>query len=87
MMVEAPKNPRIRILLNELQQWCDQEWGRRTEVAGFLDVFPQTVSDWFAERKYPTGEQALAIQEFLRKQRRSSRRGEKDGGERKEAPT
>jgi hypothetical protein len=73
MMVEAPKNPRMRSLLNELQHWCDQEWGRRTEVAEVLDVFPQTVSDWFAERKHPTGEQALAIQEFLRKQRRLRR--------------
>ena len=83
MMVEAPKNPRLIILLNELRQWCTEERGRQAEVARFLGVFPQAVSDWFAEKKQPTGEQALAIQEFLRKQRRASRRGEKDGGSEK----
>jgi DNA-binding transcriptional regulator YiaG len=69
-MVEAPKNPRIRKLLNELQQWCSQEWGRQAEVARVLGVFPQTVSAWFADQKQPTGEQALAILEFLKAQRR-----------------
>jgi transcriptional regulator with XRE-family HTH domain len=83
-MVETPpKNPRIRRLLVELRGWCTQERGRQAAVARAMGVFPQTVSDWFSEKKQPTGEQALAIQEFLRKQRRASRRGEKDGGERK----
>ena len=69
-MVEAPKNPRIRSLLNDLRQWCTQERGRQAEVARFLGVFPQAVSDWFADKKQPTGEQALAILEFLKAQRR-----------------
>lgn len=70
MVEEAPKHPRIRKLLNQLQQWCSQGWGRQAEVARALGVFPQTVSAWFADQKQPTGEQALAIQEFLRAQRR-----------------
>ena len=70
-MVETPpKNPRVRKLLDELQQWCAQEWGRQSEVARMLGVFPQAVSDWFLGKKQPTGEQVLAIQEFLRAQRR-----------------
>jgi transcriptional regulator with XRE-family HTH domain len=81
MMVETPpKNPRVRNLLNELRQWCTQQHGRQSEVARVLGVFPQAVSDWFLDKKQPTGEQVLAIQEFLRKQRRASRRGEKTGG-------
>jgi len=46
--------------------WCEEEYGRQSEVAKILGVRPSTVSDWFAERKQLTGEQALAIQDLLR---------------------
>lgn len=35
----------------------------RTEAARAIGVKRQAVTDWFAERQEPTGEQVLAIQE------------------------
>jgi DNA-binding transcriptional regulator YiaG len=61
---------RVRKLLDELKAWCDLERGRRWEVARFVGVQRQVVSNWFAHRQEPTGEQVLALLEFLRKQRR-----------------
>ena len=72
-MQSPPKNPRMQKLLAELRQWCDQQHGRQTEVARYLGVRPSTVNDWFTGRKQAMGEQALAIQEFLKAQRRRRR--------------
>jgi hypothetical protein len=66
---------RIRALLAEAEAWCDQERGRRAQLARYLDVGLPAISTWFAEyrkphpAKQPTGEQVLAIQEFLKDQR------------------
>jgi transcriptional regulator with XRE-family HTH domain len=62
-------------LLAELKAWCDQERGRWSEVARVLGVSRGTLADWYnpERRKSPTAEQALAIQEFLRAQRRRRR--------------
>jgi hypothetical protein len=70
---EMPR--RIRALLAEAEAWCAQERGRRAQLALYLDVWPSSVSAWFREckkahpAKQPTGEQVLAIQEFLKDQR------------------
>jgi len=62
---------RVRALLIEAERWCTQERGRRAKLAAYLDVWPSSVSAWFREckkahpTKQPTGEQVLAIQEFL----------------------
>jgi hypothetical protein len=61
---------RTRELLEALKAWCDLEYGRRAEAARAIGTTRQTVSDWFAGRKQLTGEQALAAQAFLAKQRR-----------------
>jgi hypothetical protein len=64
----------LEILLSEAEAWCDQERGRRTQLARYLNVGLPAISTWFAEyrkprpAKQPTGEQVLAIQEFLAKQ-------------------
>jgi len=64
----------FRTLLAEAEAWCDQERGRRTQLAQYLNVSLPAVSAWFREykkpqpAKQPTGEQVLAIQEFLAKQ-------------------
>jgi transcriptional regulator with XRE-family HTH domain len=63
--------PRTRKLLKELKAWCDQEHGRQAEVARYLKLPRQAISNWFGERSWPTGEQVLAIQEFLGKQKHS----------------
>jgi DNA-binding transcriptional regulator YiaG len=65
---------RIRMLLAEAEAWCDQERGRRTQLARYLNVSLPAVSTWFREykkphpTKQPTAEQTLGIQEFLAQQ-------------------
>ena len=64
---------RVRRLLAEAKLWCDQERGRRAKLARIIGVSPQAISGWFREaerkhpRKQPTGEQVLALAEFLTK--------------------
>jgi transcriptional regulator with XRE-family HTH domain len=60
-------------LITELKDWADKKFGRRSELARMLGLSPQLVSDWFAGRKTPTLDVGLQLQEFLKKQRRSSR--------------
>lgn len=60
---------RLERLLGEARAWCEMERGRQTKVAEFLGVSRQAVSAWLAAnpKKHPTAEQALALQEFLKK--------------------
>jgi predicted XRE-type DNA-binding protein len=57
-------------LLRQLQNWCGEERGRQVRVAKAVGVSRQRISDWFAQRSNPTAEQILAVQSFLKKQRR-----------------
>lgn len=68
-----PASTAVDRLLAELKAYCDQGRGRRGQVARFLGIDRSAVSDWFNPDKsrLPTAEQALAIQEFLKKHRRS----------------
>jgi plasmid maintenance system antidote protein VapI len=59
--------------LAQLAYWCEQAWGRQTQVAKAVGVTPQTVNDWLNGRKKMTGEQALRVSAFINsvvKQRR-----------------
>jgi len=58
-------------LIGELRAWCDQEVGRRVQIAKHLGTSRQRISDWLGGRKSPTLEQGLKLQAFLKKQRRS----------------
>jgi len=62
--------PRTAKLLRELKRWCDQERGRRSEVAKLLKIHPQAVSNLLAGRQQLTGEQALTLRAFLDKQKK-----------------
>jgi|SRR5271157_1694621 len=72
---------RVRKLLGEAKARCDEEPGRQARLARWLGVHRQSVSAWFSEFqsehpcKQPTAEQALALQEFLKEQRRLKARG------------
>jgi hypothetical protein len=60
-------------LLAKLTYWCEQGWGRQTQVARTVGTTPQTVNDWLNSRKKMTGEQALRVLAFIEsvvKQRR-----------------
>jgi DNA-binding transcriptional regulator YdaS (Cro superfamily) len=63
---------RTEKLLSALKDWCAEKYGRQSEVARLLDVSPQQLTDWFKGRTQLTGEQALAIQEFMRHRRRKA---------------
>jgi hypothetical protein len=60
---------RAQELLAELSYWCEQEWGRQARVAREVGTTAQAVNDWLAGRKKMTGEQALRVQELLKKER------------------
>ena len=52
-------------LISELEQWCDAEHGRRSELARILNVKPQTVGNWLARKNNPGSEETLTIIAFL----------------------
>jgi hypothetical protein len=56
-------------LLLKLRAWCEKKHGRKSLVARYLGIDPQALSNLFAGRQQLTGEQALAIQAFLKKHR------------------
>jgi DNA-binding transcriptional regulator YiaG len=62
--------PLTETLLKKLLDWCDKEHGRKKKAADALGVSPQTLSNWFSGRQQLMGEQALAIQEFLKRHRK-----------------
>jgi hypothetical protein len=65
----APMPPKTQKLLDDLKEWCDQSYGRRSEVAKVVGLGPQAITDWFGGRRQPTAEQILVVQEFLAKQK------------------
>jgi transcriptional regulator with XRE-family HTH domain len=66
--------PRTQKVLDSLKAWCDQGRGRQSEVADVIGTTRQAINHWFAGRQQPTAEQILAVQEFLAKQRRRSKK-------------
>jgi len=52
-------------------KWASRQHGRQQEVANALGVHKSVVSNWLAFRQELTGEQALALLEFLGEARRS----------------
>jgi transcriptional regulator with XRE-family HTH domain len=63
-------DPEVKALIDELQDWCKEKYGRNTEVAEMLGVSRQLVSDWFSGRTVPTLATGLKIQAFLKEKRR-----------------
>ena len=57
-------------LMTELKAWADAEYGRRAEIARWLDVPRQRVTNWIAGRESPTLEQGLRLLAFLKKKRK-----------------
>jgi predicted transcriptional regulator len=56
-------------LLEKLETWCNQKYGRKTKVAKLLGVSPQVVNDWFVKdpnkRSMPTWDTGRNIEEFV----------------------
>jgi hypothetical protein len=66
--------PRTQKLLDALKAWCDQEYGRRSEIAKVVGTTRQAITHWFSGRRSPTSEQILIVQEFLKARRRRSKK-------------
>jgi hypothetical protein len=61
---------KAKALITDLQNWCQEKYGRNTEAAEALGVSRQLLSDWFAGRHAPSLVMGFKIQEFLKQQRR-----------------
>jgi len=46
--------PRTQKLLDAFRAWCDEERGRRAEIARLLGTKRQSITDWFGGRQQPT---------------------------------
>jgi hypothetical protein len=57
-------------LLAQLAYWCEQGWGRQTQVAKAVGATPQKVNDWLNGRKKMSGEQALRVAAFMKQHRK-----------------
>ena len=68
------KPEKAQQLLLKLDSWCSEKRGRQSEVACAVGVGRQLVNDWLAGRKKMTGDEALAVLDFLAKQRRIAAR-------------
>lgn len=66
---------RVERLLNEVREYCKQARGRQVQLANYLKIPRQRLSEWLKADpdKHPTAEQALAMQEFLAQKRRERR--------------
>jgi hypothetical protein len=67
-------HPKTKKLISELKDWCDQEYGRRSEVARAIGVVPSLFTEWLAARRTPDMDQGFLIEDFLRKHRRTKRK-------------
>jgi hypothetical protein len=56
-------------LLDDLEAWCNQRYGRKTKVAKLLGVSPQVMNDWFVKdvdkRSKPSWVTGRKIEAFL----------------------
>jgi transcriptional regulator with XRE-family HTH domain len=62
------------ILIAELKAWCEEQYGRRAEVAERIGVSRQVVTDWLHGRAVPSLDNGLKLQAFLKKVRRTKAR-------------
>jgi transcriptional regulator with XRE-family HTH domain len=60
--------------LEELKTWTQRQGMTQVELGSKLGVSPQHVTEWFKGRKFPTGEQVLAMQELMGKDKRAQRK-------------
>jgi transcriptional regulator with XRE-family HTH domain len=59
-------------LIAELRAWCQEKYGRQTEVAKALGVSKGTVNHWLSGH-VPSYDKGLALAAFLEQRRRSQR--------------
>jgi hypothetical protein len=75
--IEIP--PKTRAIVDQLKEWCEAEYGRKSEVARAIGTKPQVITNWFGNWQGPTAEQILTVIDFLKNQERPKRRKAKEG--------
>lgn len=65
---------RTEHLVKQMQAWCKKHNVKHKELAAMLGITPQGMTEIFKGRNQPTGEQALAMIEFLKGGPPNSRR-------------
>lgn len=68
----APR--RTERLVNQMRAWCKTHNVKHKELAAMLGITPQGITEIFKGRNQPTGEQALAMMELLKRGPPKSRR-------------
>jgi hypothetical protein len=63
-------SPELKAILSELKRYCDEERGRRAEVARALGVSISGLRDILDGGQEPTGSQTLKILEILARRKR-----------------
>lgn len=63
------RDAEIDRVLNELNEWCSAEHGRKAELGKLLGVTRQQVYDWTVKRRLPNLVMWGRIQAFLKTQR------------------
>ena len=56
----------MELLVQEVMEWCESNGVKQVELANMLGVSKQLVTEWVKGRRFPLGEEVLAMQEFLR---------------------
>jgi hypothetical protein len=73
---EEQTHPRTKRLIAELRKWCDQKYGRRSEMARLLGVPVSLFHNWLSipPHRTPDLDQGFAIEDFLKKQRKGKKK-------------
>jgi transcriptional regulator with XRE-family HTH domain len=60
---------RLERLMLETKAWADQERGRQKELARYLGVSRQALSNWLSRRQDPPAHVALELQDLMRRKK------------------
>jgi DNA-binding XRE family transcriptional regulator len=64
---------RTQQLVDELRNWCSKGYGRQSAAAKAIGISRQALNLWLKGTQGPSGEQALALLDFLADQRTKKR--------------
>jgi transcriptional regulator with XRE-family HTH domain len=57
---------KLKRLLIETKEWCDQKRGRQNELARRLGVSRQALHNWLKMKQDPPASVALELQDFMK---------------------
>jgi DNA-binding transcriptional regulator YiaG len=60
-------NGRTTRLIAEVKLWCKANNIKQIELAAMLGVSTQLITEWFKGRRFPVSEQALHLQEIIKR--------------------